>query len=360
MLSDIIEPYHLFSNPLRYYNAMVEDIANARKYIYIETFRVGKDEIGEQFKRILTKKAKDGVEVRLLIDYWGAGPVNHEYFKELISWGGEVRFFEKIKFNSDIFTRSHKRNHRKLLLIDDDISWIGSSNLTGYNLNWRESMLRLRSEGLTFTLTKLFMQDYRIYNKYIFNKAHNTRLFKYHNFDIIRDAPSIAIKRINQRFISMIKAAKSKVIIETPYFLPGFQLRKTMADAAKRGVEVTVILPRQSDVNLVDVLRNKYLGPLCSEGIKFLFYTPNNLHAKLMLVDDHYFAIGSSNFDYRSFRYMYEIMLVGEDKLIIDQMKKHTEQTLVDSIGFDKLKWENRPLIQKIAEWFLLPFRHLL
>jgi cardiolipin synthase len=359
-VAELIEPYHLFSDPLHYYNAMIEDIENARKYIYIETFRVGKDEIGEQFKRVLTKKAKSGVEVRLLIDYWGAGPINHDYFAELISYGGEVRFFEKIKFNSDIFTRSHKRNHRKLLLIDDDVAWIGSSNLTGYNMNWRESMLRMKSQGLTFVFTKLFMQDYRLYNKYVFNKAYNTRLVKYDGFDILRDAPSIAIKRINQRFINMIKAARKKVIIETPYFLPGYFLRKSMIDAAKRGVDIRVILPRQSDVNLVDVLRNKYLGPLNADGIQFLFYTPNNLHAKLMLVDDQYFAIGSSNFDYRSFRYMYEIMLVGDEPSIVSQVKKHTEQTLSECIPFDRYKWQNRALFQKMAEWFLLPFRHLL
>ena len=81
-MAGLIEPYQLFSDPLNYYNAMIEDIENARKYVYIETFRVGKDEIGEQFRRVLTKKAKSGVEVRLLIDYWGAGPINKDYFKE--------------------------------------------------------------------------------------------------------------------------------------------------------------------------------------------------------------------------------------------------------------------------------------
>ena len=80
----IVEPYHLFDDPLQYYNAMIEDIEKAKKYIYIETFRVGKDEIGERFRRVLTKKAKEGIEVKLLIDYWGAGPIDHDYFKKLI------------------------------------------------------------------------------------------------------------------------------------------------------------------------------------------------------------------------------------------------------------------------------------
>lgn len=339
---------------------MVYDIENARKYIYVQTYRVGKDEIGERFRDVLTKKAKEGIEVRVLIDYWGAGPVNHDFFKKLIKYGGIVRFFEKIKYTSDKFTQGHKRNHRKLLLIDDDVSWVGSSNLTGYNINWRESMLRIKSLNLTFSLTKLFMQDFRIYNKYIFNKAYNTRMVKVDGFEILRDAPSIAIKRINQKFIKMIKVARKIVLIETPYFLPGFLLRKAMIEAAKRGVDVTVILPNHSDVNLVDILRNKYLGPLHKNGINFMFYKPNNLHAKLMLVDNESFAIGSSNFDYRSFRYMYEIMLVGENKDIISQISNHINNTIKDSTPFDLEKWENRAMINKLFEWLLLPFRHLL
>jgi cardiolipin synthase len=339
---------------------MIEDIESARKYIYIETFRVGKDEIGDRFRRSLTRKAKDGVEVRLLIDYWGAGPINHDYFKDLIDYGGEVRFFEKIKFNTDVFTRGHKRNHRKLMLIDDDISWIGSSNITGYNMNWRESVLRIKSGGMTFIFTKLFMQDFRIYNKYVLNKAYNTRLVRYKAFDIIRDAPSITVKRVNNRFIRMIKNAKKSIYIETPYFLPGFLLRKAMIDAAKRGVEVIVILPKQSDVNLIDVLRNKYLGPLSDNGIRFLFYRPNNLHAKMMITDDIHFAIGSSNFDYRSFRYLYEIMLCGVEPDIADQIMEHIRKTISESIPFDIKKWKDRPLINRFFEWLLLPFRHLL
>jgi len=359
-LSKIKEPYHLFSQPLQYYNQMVYDIENARKYIYVETYRVGKDEIGERFRDALTKKSKAGIEVRILIDYWGAGQVDHDFFKELIEYGGEVRFFEKIKYTTDKFTQGHKRNHRKLLLVDDDISWIGSSNLTGYNINWRESMLRIRSLEMAFAFTKLFMQDFRIYNKYIFNKAYNTKMIKVGDFEIIRDAPSIAIKRINQKFIRMIKSARKSVIIETPYFLPGFLLRKALIDAKKRGVKITVILPNHSDVNLVDILRNKYLGPLHRNGINFQFYRPNNLHAKLMLVDNEIFTIGTSNFDYRSFRYMYEIMLAGDNKDIVSQVKSHVDETIKDSIPFDIEKWENRAMINKLFEWLLLPFRHLL
>lgn len=338
---------------------MIDDIEKAQKYIYIETFRVGKDEIGDRFRRALTKRAKDGVEVKILIDYWGAGPIDHDYFEKLIKFGGKVRFFEKIKFNTDLFTKGHRRNHRKLLLIDDHISYIGSTNLTGYNMNWRESVLRMKGD-ITETFVKLFNQDFNGYNKYVFHSPYKTKLVKHDSFDILRDSPSITRKPINNRFVKLIKSAKSMVSIETPYFLPGYMLRKTLMDAALRGVEVNVILPRHSDVTLIDILRNKYFGIMYKAGVNFLFYEPNNLHAKLMLIDKKIFAIGSSNFDYRSFRYMYEIMLIGDNRDIAKQVNTHMKKTLSDSKPFDYQKWRNRPLINKFFEWILLPFRHLL
>ena len=356
---NVNKPYHLFNDPLRYYNEMIEDIEKAQKYVYIETFRVGKDEIGERFRRVLSKKAKEGVEVKLLIDYWGAGPIDHDYFKKLIKYKGEVRFFEKIKFNSDMFTRSHRRNHRKLLLIDDEITYIGSSNLTGYNMNWRESMLRMESD-ITTTFVKLFNQDFKGYNKYSFNSPYKTKRVVHGNFEIIRDVPSITKKLINNKFIKLIKMAQSQVTIETPYFLPGFFLRKALMDAAQRGVNINVVLPRHSDVTLIDILRNKYFGMMYKAGVNFLFYELNNLHAKMMLVDKKIFAIGSSNFDYRSFRYMYEIMLIGNNMEIANQVNIHMKKTISDSIKFNYAHWKNRPLINKFFEWILLPFRHLL
>ncbi len=358
-MASINHPYHLFSNPELYYRSMLDGINDAVHYIYIETFRLGRDAVGEQFIDALAEKAKQGVEVKLLIDYWGGKALDDAFFKKLTEAGGEVRFFEKIKFNTDIFTRGHRRNHRKLLLIDDKITFIGSSNLTGYNIKWRESVLRME-DSITTVFKKIFLQDFRIYKKYVLNVVYYSKKEVYNNFEILRDVPNIAVKKINYRFVKLINEAKKRVVIETPYFLPGYLPRKAMINAVKRGVEVQVIMPRQSDVNIVDILRNKYLGPLAKSGIQFLLYTKNNLHAKLMLIDDNTFVIGSSNFDYRSFRYMFEIVLIGHEVSIINQIKSHMHETISGSAPFNYDRWVNRPFINKIFEWFLLPFRHYL
>lgn len=360
-MKEIIEPFHLFDDPIKYYTSMLEDIEVAKKYIYLETYRVGNDSIGIKFRDALIEKVKQGVQVKVLIDSWGGSSIPDNFFKELKANNGEVRYFEKLKFNFDFFTKGHKRNHRKLLIIDDQISYIGSSNITEYNLNWRELVIRLKSD-IACKFKKLFEEDFENYNKYmvLIDKKNNSRTVQYETYEILRDVPSITIQRIKKKYLHLIRKAEQQIFIETPYFLPGYLLRKAMIDAAKRGVKITVIIPKHSDVGLVDILRNKYLGPLHQSGIHFLFYTPHNLHAKVLLVDDTIYSIGSSNFDYRSFRYMYEIVLIGQQIDIIRQIENHIRKTIRYSENFDYEMWFHRPVINKFFEWLLLPFRHLL
>ncbi|MBN3033977.1 MAG: phosphatidylserine/phosphatidylglycerophosphate/cardiolipin synthase family protein [Bacteroidales bacterium] len=350
--------YRLFDDPIRYYHAMLDDIEHARDYIYLQTYRFNNDSIGIKFRDLITRKAKEGVEIKLLLDSWGTS-LPSSFFHELIRHGGEVRFFKKIKLFWDFFTKNHRRNHRKLLLIDDRISYIGSGNITDYSLNWRESFLRVRSD-LTQLLKRIFINDFNSFNKYVFEKMTPIRKIRHGDCEILQDVPSLTRQRIRRRYIELIRTAGREVIIETPYFLPGYLVRKALTDAAKRDVAVTVIMPKHSDVGLVDILRNRYLGMLHKQGIRLLFYLPHNLHAKLLLIDREVFSVGSPNFDYRSFRYMHEIAIVGRDPMAVKQIDGHIRETIKNCENFNYEKWKRRPAIQKIFERMLLPFRHLL
>jgi len=348
-----------YDDPWQYYNAILEDISAASKSIYIESYKFGAGNIGERFRDVLTKKAKEGVEVKLLLDSWGA-QVSHSFFRDLEKCKGEVRFFMKIRFFWDFFTKNHRRNHRKIILIDDKISYVGSTNISGHSLNWCESVLRLENPDLNIQLAKIFHDDFSNYNRYVFNKPELTRLMRSGDYEIVRDVPSITRQKIKKRFESLIKGAKQRIVIETPYFLPGFILRKTLIDAVKRGVDVTVIIPKNSDVHMVDLVRGRYLGMLHKSGVKFRMFLPHNLHAKLMLVDGKTFTLGSANFDYRSFRYQMEIILVGKDTEVIKQIKDHISSCLNNSEPFDYDYWLKRPFMQRFFEWLYLPFRHLM
>ena len=349
----------VIDDTLKMYNLMLNDISNAKSFIYIETYKFANDHLGERFRDALTRKAKEGVAVKIMIDSWGKGPISENFFTDMIRYGGEVKFFEKIKINTDIFTRGHRRDHRKLVVIDDEISYIGSANITGYNLNWRELELRMKGE-ISKTIRKIFEQNFESFNPYnITTKINYSKTMRYGEFEIIRDLPSIQLQRNKKRFTRMIRSAKSSIVIETPYFLPGFLLRKALMDAAKRGVDVKVIMPRHSDVRMVDILRNKYFGVYYKNNVKLLFYYPYNLHAKLLITDNRTFAISSANFDYRSFRYQYEISLIGHEPEVLRQLEIHVRETLASSEEFNFDRWAKRPMIEKIFEWILLPFRHL-
>jgi len=348
-----------YDDPWQYYNAMLEDISRAKSYIFIETYKFGGGNIGERFKDVLTRKAEEGVKVLILIDSWGA-QVSHSFFRELEKYGGEVRFFMKIRFFWDFFTKNHRRNHRKMLLIDDHISYIGSANIAGHSLNWCESILRIDDPSLCRDLKAIFTEDFEMYNRYVFKKPGLTRLIKSGEYEILRDVPSITTQKIKKRYENMIKNARQRVVIETPYFLPGFMLRKAMADAVKRGVDVTVIIPENSDVHMVDLVRSRYMGMLHKSGVKFRLFLPHNLHAKLLIIDGETFSLGSANFDYRSFRYQHEIVLIGNDTDILSQLKQHISNCLNNSDSFDYEEWLRRPFMQRFFEWIYLPFRHLL
>jgi len=348
---------HLFDEPVTYLEAMLADIRQAKRYIYLEVYKFSSDEIGQRFRDALVLKAREGLRVKLLIDSWGA-LFNDTFFKDFIDQGGELRIFRKIKITFDFFTKNHRRNHRKMLIIDDHIVFIGSANITGYSLNWRESVLRLTG-GIAEVFKRSFLESYRIYNKYIFNKFSFKKTITYNEFELVQDNPSIYRQQIKNKIERLISHAKSEVIIETPYFLPGYKLRKALAQATHRGVKVTVIMPLHSDVRAVDLLRNKYMGYYYENDIRMMFYIPGNLHAKALLIDNELFGLGSPNVDYRSFRYMHEVMLFGKNGNIVREVRQHIDNTLQYSVLFDYKTWLRRPRFEKVVGWFLLPFRHL-
>lgn len=346
----------LFSLPELYHEAMLRDIGSAKKNINFEMYRFRNDEVGKLYRDALTAKCKQGVKVRLLLDSWGSDlPVS--FFHSFIEHGGEVRFFKKIKFFIDFFTKNHRRNHRKLLIIDDQIAYIGSANLTQYSLVWRELMLRLEGP-LVHDFNKTFEDSYRIYNKYNFNKLSFKKTIIHGNYEIVQDLPSIYRQVLKNKYEMLFRKAKYEIIIETPYFLPGYKLRLRMAQAAKRGVDVKVIVPLHSDVRLVDFLRARYMEFYHKNNIKVYYYAPGNLHSKCVMIDNERFALGSANFDYRSFRYQYEIMLFGTNPEILKQLRTHIDESMRNCRLFDYEAWLTRPLFERMMGVMLTPFRH--
>lgn len=353
------EKYVIFDDNLKLYDAMLDDINGAKRVIFLETFRFGKGAMGDKFLLTLYKKAKEGVMIKLLLDAWGTGR-DLSYFQILLDAGVEIRLYRKMRLTKGLLAKNHCRNHRKLLIIDSEIAYIGSANITAYSVSWRELNLRTTDHKLLTVFRRSFRDSFRTYNKYDIPMVASNKSYHVDDWIFIQEYPDSVRQRIKSKYEKLIREAKKKVIIETPYFLPGHALRRVLIDAAQRGVEITVHVPYNSDVRVVDIIRRHYTGILYEAGVKFKFYVPSNLHAKSLMVDDEIFSISSANFDYRSFRYQYEIALIGKEKTIIEQLKKHYAYTEQYSRDFDYNTWKNRPNIDKIIEYILLPFRYLM
>lgn len=336
--------FQIYSKPDKIYKEMLIDILSAKKYIFLETYIFDNDEIGKKFREALEKKARQGVKIRLLLDDWG-GTAKKDFFKELIKLGGEVRFFKEIQYFVRFFTKNHERNHRKLLLIDDKITYMGSANITAKCLNYRELVLRLNGD-ITGSFVKSFLESWEMFGRLTKKKI---KIIAHREFQILHDIPSIYSRITEKKYIELFRKSKKDIKIETPYFVPSNKIIALMEKAVKRKVNVNLIIPTDSNSRIVDIFRNRYLGYLHKKGIKIHYYQ-GTLHSKLMIVDDKFFILGSSNLDFRSFIYQYEINFFGNDEKLIKALEDYFNETMKNTKPFDYNRWKNRSSFKKSLE----------
>ncbi len=352
-----MENFKLISEPVEIFDSILEDISEARRTILLETFSFSNDEIGRKFLKALVLKVREGVKVKVLVDAWGSDS-NKKFFKELIELGGEVKFFRE--FNLKVLFRNHNRNHRKLLVIDEKINYFGSANITAEGLDWLELVIRFEG-NVSYTLIHAFDESWEGSSSFSPKELKN---LAYKGFKIIRDIPSKICRSTQDRYIKMIRKAKSSIEITSPYFLPPSNIRRELFEAHKRGVKVRVIIPEESDwklwnwLNIPDLLRSFYIGKFDQLGIE-IYLSKKMLHSKMLVVDSKSFLFGSSNLDYRSLIHQYEMNLVGHDAEIVDELGNYFEDVLKQSKKFNHKVWYKRGIVHKILEGLLWPIRKL-
>jgi len=340
------------------YKEMLNDIRKAREYVYLETYIFNDDKIGKKFREALTQKAKEGLDVKILLDGYGTS-LNKKYFSDLTNNGGKLRIFRKIKFSFQFINKNNHRNHRKLLVIDDKISYLGSSNISHKTINWWELNVRMKGR-ISSIFKEIFLLNFKIHNKTIIKKKEHSKLIKFKDIEIIRDVPSIRIRNFRKKKIELIRNAQKKIIIETPYFIPEPLLIRKLRKAIKNNIKVTLLVPKKSDIKIVDLVSKKYLSLLQKIGVEVKCYKQNILHSKAMMIDDSYFLFGSTNIDPRSSILQFEINLSGKNKKMAHQLENHFKQSIYYAEDFNFSKWTKRPRIHKIFEYILNKITKLL
>jgi len=296
-----------------FYPAMIEAIQSARRTLDLEVYIFANDRIGHAFLDALVDAAQRGVRVRLLVDSFGSVTLSANFFEPLLNAGGKVRYFNPLRFG-----RFGVRDHRKLLLCDGEIAFIGGANLAkeydgdGVESGWFDFMLRIEDTALAVDLIGVFERLYSL----AINRLHPRPRLR--AFRRIRRGP-MSITRILavkpgrgvgtfQRALQHDLTRAQSVDLIVPYFLPNRRLRKLLCKVVRRGGRVRLILPARCDVPVARAAGLVYYARLMRAGVEIYEYQPQVLHAKLVVVDDKVYA-GSSNLDIRSFKLNYELML---------------------------------------------------
>lgn len=343
------------------YRELLNDIEAAKSSIHFLYYIIQNDNIGKKIVQALAKKAKEGVEVRVLFDHGSNLVYPFKAYKEILDNGGEVLSFFSTTINN--YLRINFRNHRKIVVIDGSLGYIGGINIGDEYLGlrketspWRDTHLKIVGSSV-YSLQLRFMADWLFSSnkdvqfgdieKYFISanqqEAGNTGV------QISASGPDTNGEEIKRSMIKMINHAKKSVLIQTPYFIPDGPFLEALQNAALSGIDVIIQLPAKPDQRFVYKATMSYVADVIKYGIKVYLY-PGFLHAKMMVVDNDCCAIGSANIDVRSFALNFEInaFMFGEE--ISQRCVKIFNDDLALCTLLTKDIYNNRSTLSKIEE----------
>ena len=355
------------------FEAMIEDLKEAKKYIFLEFFIISEGKMWESIFEILKEKAKSGVEVRVMYDDVGSIKYLKKGFKKELEKEG-IRCVCFNPFRPIASNIHNNRDHRKIVVIDGEIAYTGGINIADEYINevnrfghWKDSGIRIRGESVSNSIS-MFL---RSWNLYAINKDKDYSLYflkDYQKYDnagyslMFGDGPKpIDNEYIGENvYLNIINQAKKNVYIMTPYFVVDHTMVNALTNASLRGVDVRIIVPHIPDKKIVFMITRSYYFQLLKKGVKVYEYTPGFVHSKLVLCDDEIAVNGTINFDYRSFVHHFECACWMYKVPCISEMYEDYKNTIDKSeeIKIENLKKGN--LIKRIFLAFLRFFSPLL
>ncbi len=327
----------------------LSDLERAEHFIFLEYFIIEEGEMFNRILEILEKKAKEGVDVRLLYDDVGCiQTLPAKYYTVLENKGIHCARFNP--FRPFLSVIMNNRDHRKITVIDGKIAYTGGFNLADEYINakekfgyWKDAGIRLTG-GCVWSFTRMFLEmwdfirgeedDYAFYQRASLPKEPHMQDAGY--VQPYSDSPLDHEDVGENVYLHLIEHAKKYVYIFTPYLIIGSEMKTALVNAAKCGVDVRIVVPAVPDKKLVYLLTQSNFAPLIKCGVKIYQYTPGFIHSKCFVVDDVHATVGTVNLDYRSFylhfecgTYMYRakaVMQVKQDML--QTFEKSHEVTL--------------------------------
>jgi len=348
----------VYTNGSDTFAAMKDAIRNACDSIHLESYIIEDDKIGNEIKDLLIEKAREGIEVRVIYDDVGSWSLPKKYVKELQEAGVEIYPFAKVRMLL-LNTKVNYRNHRKVLVVDGCIGFLGGINIADRYVDggkfgtWRDTHMRIEGEAV-HSLQAIFLLDwYFVSKKQVGQRIRYYPVHKTENIcpvQIAASGPDSDWSSVMQTYFSAIAQAQDHIYIITPYFTPNESILTAIKIASLSGVDVRLIIPARSDSKMVYFSTLSYLTELLEAGVKVYLFQKGFNHSKVLMVDGNFAAVGSANMDMRSFEHNFEIISLIYDENITRQLE---EQFRVD-MGFSRLVhirwWEKRSWVSKMKE----------
>lgn len=330
----------IFDDGTKKFEQLLKDIESAKDHIHIQYYIFKLDNLGQRMVEALKKKAKQGVKVRILYDEMGSRGVRKKQFRELTELGGEIEvFFPSIL--PLINPRLNFRNHRKIVIIDGRVGYIGGFNVgdeyLGLNKKfgyWRDTHLRIEGSAVHPLQTR-FILDW--------NQASGERRIAYSekyfpaipkkgdtSMQIVSSGPDTEWQAIKNGYLKLIMNAKRYIYIQTPYFIPDNGFLNAIEVAALSGIDVRIMIPNKPDHLFVYWATYSYVGQLLKAGAKVYIYNKGFIHAKMIVIDDEASSVGTANLDVRSFSLNFEVNAFIYDKLVSHDLAEIFEKDLLD------------------------------
>jgi cardiolipin synthase len=346
--------FRLFTEGDELYEAMLAAIGTAQRTVRLETFIFAADEIGWRFAKALAEKARAGVEIRFHFDAsgsaTGASPDLHQY---MIDAGVKLKWYHPWTWQHP--SHYFQRNHRKMLVIDEQKFFLGGSNIILENSRALYGERRTRDSDVA-VMDGLAEQAAALFD---WTWAHPEKAHK--NRRAVREPPSdpsmgpslagLYHNKIARLYALLIGRAVRRVYVTNPYFCPGSRVERALRRAAKRGVDVRVLVPRNSDPPFVGWLTRSSYACLMKSAIRvFEYLPPRKLHAKSIAIDDDWSVIGSTNLDHWGLVANHELVLVARDQKLGRELRDAFSQDLEHSEEVQLAEWEDRGWRERLLE----------
>lgn len=348
----------LYHETQQAYDAILEAIRSARQHVHLEYFILRADETGKRLLDLLIQKAKGGVEVRLLYDAMGGRSLSNRFLRPLVQAGGKVEAFLPLNpLRSRI--QINLRNHRKMTVVDGKVAFTGGMNIgneylgkDGYFGYWRDEMMKLEGPAVA-DLHRVFVEDWDFaLGETLVDEKYFPELEPVGEevIQVAESGPDQEVNCIREIFFAAILAARERLWIASPYFVPDDGLLDALRLARYRGVDVRLLSLLRPDHYLSFYAGRSYWTDMLAVGVKVYQYARGMMHSKMMMVDGQWAMLGSANMDNRSLHLNFEAGCAIHSASVIAEMEQAYLKDLEDSILLEKKVFALRSFWARLVE----------